>query len=813
MPVWSHSREKDGVRVGSKLLIDHLQGVRDKAFQNKFQHLSFSDNGSLDELLETICWLHDLGKFTTYFQTYLLRPEDADRELKQHSAFGAFGAFNYLESKNSETALLAWYLIKMHHANLRNLDEAIEPDGYWEPSHREIFDKQREALNPLEDLLEVFKLEASHLKFLSADDLYAPFKKDFKRKAAIERFFKVNYLFSLLIEADKLDASDSSVHKRKSINPASVDERKGFGKPVVEQKPLKEMSQNQLRNFVRNRVVGQLDNPEILNKRIFTLAAPTGIGKTMTALDFMLKLRARIEKQEGYLPQIIYGLPFINIIEQALSEYEKTIGDQVKVLGHYQFADVFGKDEAPQYEDEIKGYAQKKMEWDTWQSDVVITSFVQFFETLIGYRNKLVKKFHHLAGSFIVLDEVQTLALEKLPLIGAALMYCCKFLNARVLIMTATQPKLFELMERELGVSLLDEGLETYNLLPEAAEVFACFNRTCIVPIEIETHNEPSMDYDKFTDFFANNWISGKSCLIVVNKVQTSIELYQKFERFFGDEGIANPIHYLSTNITPVQRERTIEQLRDELKNGFAPVLIATQVVEAGVDLDFDLGFRDLGPVDSIVQVAGRINRENDPTRSGAPLFVVDFGDCRRIYGAATDSQAKLALSGIESIEEKKYKTLVESYFEGISDSDQADFSESREIFSAMAELRYDLPGKGRNAPTTVSDFRIIEERENVMSVFVESQDDPEATEVREAFEKLRAGELSKEEFDKKYKRTFNQRIITVPDYYEKSQELKKEKPLSDYLQWIKPVDWSYYYDERTGFIRQSKEENAAMVL
>src|SRR5690606_1011918 len=215
-------------------------------------------------------------------------------------------------------------------------------------------------------------------------------------------------------------------------------------------------SQNELRNYVRQNVTRKAYDDDTLETKLFTLSAPTGIGKTLTALEFALKLRSRIKQVTGYRPQIIYALPFINIIEQAVQEYEKVIKDG-RILAHYQLADIFSlEDQNTPGEDIERNYHQQQMTWDTWQADIIITTFVQFFETLIGNRNRLIKNFNHFAGSINVLDEVQTLSIEKLPLIGAMLNYLAKYLDARIIIMTATQPKIFELMNRELTIPQTD---------------------------------------------------------------------------------------------------------------------------------------------------------------------------------------------------------------------------------------------------------------------------------------------------------------------------------------------------------------------
>ena len=604
-----------------------------------------------------------------------------------------------------------------------------------------------------------------------------------------------------MIEADKLDASDTILYKLKSIKPSSVDDR--FGKPDVNKKDLADLSNNELRNYCRTVVVTNLEQNDILEHYIFTLTAPTGIGKTMTALDFSLKLKDKIKKNSGVETRIIYALPFINIIEQALNEYNKVLEAQnINILGHYQYADVFGKNDQKENVDGAEqGYDQKLMALDTWQADVVITSFVQFFETLIGNRNKLLKKFNHFANSIIILDEVQTLRLDQMPLLGAALFYLTKFLKSRIILMTATRPKIFELAQQEI-LNPEGEKVEPKELLTNYEAVFALFKRTSINPLLNNLKEEKENRTREFVySIFADKWHAEKSCLIVCNTVKRSIEVFDMIRNFLEENNLGNPIYYLSTNIIPAHRLERIQYIKDDIQHQKAPILIATQVVEAGVDLDFDMGFRDIGPIDSIIQVAGRINRNNDVKKTHSPLYIIDFDvkATTMVYGRLTYIQAKKALEQKKCFYEKEYLELITAYFDGISK--KSSFADARTFFNSMKTLKYDSEEKNE---LPVSAFRIIEESDRYAAVFIEIDED--ASEVLEKYLQKITNEISKEEYNKDWKLKFQQHIISVPKYL--CTDLETVNEYEENILVVPKNEIGSRYSSETGYNRDFKEQN-----
>lgn len=809
MEFYSHAKDTPDSRVGSKLLREHLKNVKDLYCSGLKQLHVFDDKWTI---LENIAFFHDLGKYTQYFQDYLFNRPDVDYYLKSHSQFGALYFLARYFENDPFWGIIGYWIISQHHGNLQSL-MALRSDFTESAFNADILQlkKRQTSILPYKSVvaqeLVIGDIEAFHERILPCRSYFKAIKQ-LQKNCDIQNYFQINYLFSLLIEADKLDASETTVYQRVPLSPSKVDNDKGIPDQVCNETlcDFGHLSQNELRNLVRKRVIEKLSEEGIIDQKIFTLTGPTGIGKTLTALDFALKLRAMIRKKEGREAQIIYALPFINIIEQADSIYRKLFDkNEARILSHYQYADALSQQE--EYNDEGKGYNQKMMSLDTWQCDIVITTFVQFLQTLIGNRNKLLKKFNHYAGSIIILDEVQTIALKQLPLVGASLYYLSKFLDTRIVLMTATKPKVFELANQKI---LSSEGekanpIELLGTDKDVEKVFRSFNRTRI-SAKIE---KPIADQQDFMEnYFKKYWEPDKSCLIVVNTVKLSIDVFRSIQSYFGEEEIKNPIYYLSTNIVPAERQQLIDQIKEDVINarlgkGLRPILISTQCIEAGVDLDFDMAFRDLAPIDSIIQVAGRVNREYNKEFVGE-VIVIDFGICGRIYGAMTEETAHKAIkhfTDIEShIDEVRYLDLVNYYYNHICERNDDGFEYSLNFFKSMKKLDYD------GSEWSVAKFQVIENSFKTKSVFIEC--DEKATQAKEMFDKMIRKECSREDFEP-YKRDFHQHIIAVPDYLDKLKDLDE---LSDNI-LIVPYDSLREYYSETGFIRDKIEDSWVTIL
>lgn len=710
MIFYSHSEKtKEGERKPTKELKKHLEGVTKNIKRNIHPHLHFSDFLIHSNLPKALGLFHDLGKYTTYFQEYLLNnKKNNNRSLKNHSLVSAVFAFNFLQnflhSKN-QLSFILYYCIKHHHGSLVSPNRL--PGASQQLSNESNLAKQTKNIlqhskTSIEDLINDnfrnihgFQLLDNAFEYKN-ERIRNVANRLQHRSASIDNYFIVLYLFSLLISADKIDAGEAKTFEPSSIAPDLVD------------KYLSNKKNNLLvdiRNKARSNIENKLNEIDITKDRLFTITAPTGIGKTLSVINFALKLKEKIQKTQYYHPQIIYCLPFINIIEQTYKVFNDLFNKEgISLLKHHQYSDIWAMARKEKSEDEEIELSKKLLEVEDWQADVILTTFVQFFHSIISNKNKMLKKFYRIAGSIIILDEIQNIKAEYWPLIGATLHHLAEFLNCRIILMTATQPLIFKTADKEIFKEQNIVKFKPLLDLKETEYFFNQFDRTKIISL-IESEN-PLKNSDAFYSLFCSKWDNLKSCLIVVNTIKRSLDIFWKLK-----EKINNPhIYYLSTNLIPIHRKCMIRKIKQLLKNKEKVILVSTQSVEAGVDLDFDMGFRDIGPLDSIIQVAGRINRNDREGFKNSPLYVVNFeNDAQRVYGRIIiNASLKIINSNKEYFLEREYLNLIQEYYNLITDEESTSFEESRKLYDAMQKLRFTK--NEYEEETAVDDFKLIDD-------------------------------------------------------------------------------------------------------
>ena len=395
-------------------------------------------------------------------------------------------------------------------------------------------------------------------------------------KAHFEIQFFTRMLFSALVDADFIETerfyapgAPRGTHADLAALRAALARRlAGFGPPETEV--------NQLRSEVMDAAGKAAEQPTGL----FTLTVPTGGGKTLASLRFALD-----HAQRHGLRRVIYVAPFTAIIEQTAEVFRAALDDRDAVLEHHT---AFEAESA--FEDEAQA-ERLKLAAQNWERPVVVTTAVQFFESLFANRTQKCRKLHNIAGSVIVLDEAQTLPVNFLRPCLAALKELTRSYGCSVVLCTATQPAIRD-----------DDGLRADEAIPAA-------QTREIAPDPAEFHRRLKRVEAQFIGSLSNADLAARVCgqkaLVIVNNKRQARAIYELLGKGYA-------LH-LSTNMTAAHRRDVLAQVRD----GFDGPVISTALVEAGVDLDFPAVWRAVAGLDSIVQAAGRCNREGKQDRPG----------------------------------------------------------------------------------------------------------------------------------------------------------------------------------------------------
>jgi len=519
-------------------------------------------------------WLHDLGKYSQEFQLYVrgLRSSGGD-----HSTAGARQVFKVVSGRGDlVVADLLAYVIAGHHAGL--------PDQLGERgSLTERLNKQAEQLD-----------EAWHgaLAFDAKGLWPGMFKpQDGRAPNAFQLAFLGRMIFSCLVDADFLDTESfyAEVDGRLIDRTwpvlgehidilISVFARYMDGK----QSGSDEKTSNLTLNELRSRILDHARSKAELEPGIFTLNVPTGGGKTLTSLAFALDHAKRWRKD-----RIIYAIPFTSIIDQTAKIFRDVLGDDF-VLEHHSAIEL-GSFQAERDLDRGTDDAKLRLATENWQAPVVITTNVQLFESLFASRTSRCRKLHNLTNAVIILDEAQTIPLHVLRPCVTALDELARNYGCTIVLCTATQPA--------LAVPRFKDGFDVgpgRELAPDPHNLHRVLRRTT------------QRLAGEMTDDALVGEISGvEQALVIVNSRPHALKLYELGKQ----QGMQHLIH-LTTRQTAADRSRILADIRAKLDAGRPCRVIATSLIEAGVDIDFPRVWRAEAGADQLVQAAGRANRE-----------------------------------------------------------------------------------------------------------------------------------------------------------------------------------------------------------
>ncbi|NSL53034.1 CRISPR-associated helicase Cas3' [Calidifontibacillus erzurumensis] len=810
----------------NKYLPDHLNEVAN--FIKKMimdAPILEKDRCILIKLATIIGLTHDYGKFTLFFQHYL-QTGDQEQNTHQHSFISAFFTsfiirklFNFNDGWQKYAPLIGYFVVLHHHGDLRAVQQdVIDSFDYFEnnrfpDSNLEkrvnIMKKQIEDQKNYSKYIENeynslfikhgFQQNIAIEEFLNGweeyiellDDLLFQWKTEEKDETVKEKvYFYTLILYSALIDSDKHSAANLAFAQRKRIESHLVDRYR------KENYNLKETSGvNGWRNEIYNTVMNTNSNVNLHEQNLFTLTSPTGSGKTLLSFSLALKWREEIFKKEKYYPRIIYALPFTSIIDQnekvlrnILAQIEDyKISESNYLVKHHHLAEIIYKEENKE-----KPIRDSMLLVESWESEVIVTTFIQLFYSIIGYKNRWLKKFHNIAGSIIILDEVQNLPIEYWPLIQYTLNSLAELFNCKILLLTATQPLIFD---KEQAVELLkdDKGNN-----PEV--YFKQMNRVTLM-----LKSREGYQIDEWIDLFKSEFEEGNNYLAVFNTIKSSIDVYKNIKSWINEMQLNYEVIYLSTNIVPKERKQRIEKIRNDIEEGKQVILISTQVIEAGVDLDFDIVYRDLGPIDSIIQVAGRCNRNGRKKRGYVyvtPIKREKVFESSIVY-KKLHTEIALEVLPDHPIDEPQFYHLINNYFNNVTKRKNQD--DSNHIWNAMKALIFnDI--YGNLGKVAISNFKLIDDKPLYVDVFVEIDD--EANKIWEEYETKVRNET---DFDRRYeadlrlKNKIKPYIVSAPIKLVKglaSDEMKMPLYLPNYL-------LTQYYALDIGVIRSAEDVEA----
>jgi CRISPR-associated endonuclease/helicase Cas3 len=564
--------------------------------------------------------LHDLGKYSCDFQRYLRECERAARTGATPPRPGSaphkqVGAIAVQQAEFGLPPLAP--IIFGHHGGLPNVAEL--PSLLADPRIPEVAPILKKAAEDCVELATRPGISPSVLRALCPDRLTAE--------------MLLRMVFSCLVDADSLDTE-----RHGDLAPGTVRAR-----PMPSLETLREQlrqNQEQLQasapatslNKLRAEVYTACREAAALPPGVFKLTVPTGGGKTRSSLAFALEHAVR----HG-LERVIYAIPYTSIVDQTTEVFEQIFGEGT-VLEHHSAIEP--DDDAPQQE------LWRRLASQNWDAPLIVTTTVQLFESLFSNRPGRCRKVHRLARAVIVLDEVQSLPPTRLQALVDGLRVLCERFGSTVLLCTATQPALDRDALESVGFGSVRE------IAPDPGRLFRELKR---VTYDIS----PLAESEGWTwERVATEMRQSPACLTIVNTRRHALDLLDALN---DPEAL-----HLSTLLCGRHRRDVLAKIRRRLASGEPCRLVATQVVEAGVDLDFPRVLRALGPLDRIVQAAGRCNREG--RRPAAESRVVIFrpaaaGTPRGSYRTGIEAASKLLRRGADLHNPELYEHYFRTVF------------------------------------------------------------------------------------------------------------------------------------------------------
>ena len=537
---------KDGEREQS--IKEHLEGTAERAGE-------FAEKFGKKEWGYCCGMLHDIGKYSEEFQRKI--QEDTNDRV-DHATAGA----QVCKERGGYYSILS-YCIAGHHAGLPDYGNTAMSSSLCGRWKKRICD-----YHAYKDEIKIPKLDTDPIVF----------SKDRNMDFALGTFIRM--LYSCLVDADFLDTESF-------MKNGDTGRNSGESMEILQNRLEKRISE-WLKNTDTDTINGR--RTEILKncikegkqkEGIFRLTVPTGGGKTLASLAFALEHAVKNHKD-----RIIYVIPYTSIIEQNAQVFREILGED-NVLENHCNVDYESSEE----------FKPMQLASENWDKPVVVTTNVQFFESLFANKSSKCRKLHNIANSVVILDEAQMLPMDYLKPCTAMLQELVDGYRTSIVLCTATQPTLD---------AFFRENALIKELCPRMEEQFQFFQR-------VNYQNLGKIRWDDLLEKLKRE----NNALCIVNTKKAAQMIYKEID----GEGI----YHLSTSMYPKHRKRVLKKIRERLKNNEKCIVISTSLVEAGVDLDFARVYRQIAGLDSMIQAAGRCNREGKRKLSDSMVYIFDL--------------------------------------------------------------------------------------------------------------------------------------------------------------------------------------------
>lgn len=612
------------------------------------------------KLLKTIILLHDAGKGSGYFQDYISNPEHyrEQADLKSHSLLSALVSGLTLIHHDVMDFFIAVQATAGHHTRLRNRKALL---GLWNDDSIRTLEKQL-ARFPTKETGDTLGINipdltapgAHHILNLLEIEAIDRIKVQSLEEALRFRI-RTQLIFSLLLEADKALLAVPDMEKHEAFQPHDmkvqwIDQR--IGAPP-------ESPVNRLRGLIRQTV----RENSLLDAPVCSLTAPTGSGKTFLSATWAFIQKEKMSKTQGVNPRIIVVLPFLSIITQTVAEYERILAagdvpsDGSWLLASHSLADRY-------YHHTLESN-EEAFFIDTWRSDLIITTYDRFLYSLMDPSARRQMRFHNLLDAIIIFDEVQSPPARLWIPMEKILTIMTSYYGSRVLLMSATLPAFVS-------------GAQP--LLPDYKAIFPQFNRyrLCLENIRVNR----LMDLNQFSELLKEEipqWVAGgERVLITLNTRRSAQWIFKNISMFIKTNYPGYPIYFISSDVIPADRSERIRLIKEK-----SPcIVVSTQSIEAGVDIDMTKVFRDLAPLDSLIQIAGRCNRNGDNPQPRDVVIVQLKSNqnklyCDMIYNQVHLTTTRRVLNAYSHLLEKDILSATQSYFELLMGKDGVDTGSS----------------------------------------------------------------------------------------------------------------------------------------